>query len=253
MTSVQLYAPRKVTIVDSIIEQLIGQMKDGTLKPGDRLPSERQLIDMLRVSRPSVREALQALAAMGLIEIRAGDGTVVKAPPPSFGLEMNIETLSGKLQRDLRHHLNQARLTLELGIVSLAAENITEASKEAISQAIKAYEATGNEILVEQDEWSVHDWVHLAIAEATGNPIIVNILQTLLKQVPVTLRNRQLLDLPPEKRKARIESQIAIHNQLCQAVLKGDGDAACEWMHRHADIETQIINEYYGEGGISIP
>jgi DNA-binding FadR family transcriptional regulator len=248
MTNVQLTPPRKVTIVDSLIQQVVGQMKDGTLKAGDRLPSERQLIGMLGVSRSSVREALQGLAAMDLIDIRAGDGAVVKALPPSLGLEMNIEALSGKLQSEMRHHLNQARLTLEMGIVSLAAENTTEAAKVAISRALEAYEATGDRSSFRQDDWSAHDQVHLAVAEASGNPFLVVILRTLLSHVPVTLRNRQMLDMPPQVRQERIESEFAIHRQLCQAILRGDVPAACEWMRRHAKNETQIINEYYGDG-----
>jgi len=247
MANIQLNPPQKVTIVDSIIEQLVTLMKDGTLNVGDKLPSERQLISMLSVSRPSVREALQALAAMGLVEIRAGDGVFVKEPPLPFGLEeMSIERLSGKLQKDMRHHLNQARLTFELGIVSLAAEKITEATGAAIRQAIEAYEAAAEAASVGQDSWLVHDQVHLAIAEATANPIIATVLRSLLKCVPVTLRKKQLLDLPPEKRKARIESEVRVHRQLCLAILKGDGAAACEWLRRHADAETQIIDEYYG-------
>jgi len=248
MTDVQLAPPRKVTIVDSLIEQIVGQLKDGTLKAGDRLPSERQLIRMLGVSRSSVREALQALSAMDLIEIRAGDGAIVKTPPPSFMLDMNIEALSGRLQRDMRHHLNQARLTVELGIVSLAAGTVSEEARASISQAMDAYEASGSQSSLEKDAWSVHDRVHLAIAEATGNPILVVILQTLLGHVPVALRKRQLLDLPPEKRQERVECEFHVHRQLCQAVLQGDGTAASEWMRRHADLETQIIDEYYGDG-----
>ncbi|HNS51591.1 MAG TPA: GntR family transcriptional regulator [Anaerolineae bacterium] len=245
--NVQLTPPRKVTIVDSLIQQIVGQMKDGTLKAGDRLPSERQLISMLGVSRSSVREALQALSAMDLIEIRAGDGALVKTPPPSFGLEMNIDALSGRLQSDMRHHLNQARLTLELGIVSLAAGNINEDAKVAISRAMDAYEGTAIANPPENDDWSVHDRVHLAIAEAAGNPILVVILQTLLGHVPVTLRKKQLLDLAPERRRERIEAEFYVHRQLCEAVLGGDGPAACDWMRRHADMETQIIDEYYGD------
>ena len=67
-----------MTLVESIIEQIVTQIHDGNLQPNDRLPSERQLIDMLGVGRSSVREALQGLSAMGLVEIRPGDGTFVE-------------------------------------------------------------------------------------------------------------------------------------------------------------------------------
>jgi GntR family transcriptional repressor for pyruvate dehydrogenase complex len=249
----QLNLPQKVTIVESIIEQVVAKIMDGTLKEGDKLPSERQLIETLRVSRSSVREALQALAALDLVETQPGGGTFVKKPRTSFGLEMNIEELSGKLQKEMRHHLNQARLTLELGIVSLASENVTEANEEAIQKAIAAYEASVDSASGDGEGWEAHDQVHLVIAEATGNPILVSILQTLLKHVPVTLRRKGLESISWEERMARKEIELTNHRQLCEAVIRGNAPAACEWMHRHFDLEEQIINEYYGYQVMSTP
>ncbi|MBN1317647.1 MAG: FadR family transcriptional regulator [Anaerolineales bacterium] len=242
-----LRPPQKVTIVDSIIEQVITQIKDGTLKAGDKLPSERQLINMLSVSRSSVREALQALAAMNLVEVRPGEGTFIEEPNPSFGVDMDIETLSDELQREMRHHLNQARLTLELGIASLAANKVTETAGQNIRQAFEAYNNAHNSLTPDVDSWSVHDQVHLAIAEATGNPILVQILRTLLEHVPMMLRKKGLLNLTPEKRTSRREKELEIHRQLCMAIIQGDESAACEWTHHHAELEAQIINEYYGQ------
>jgi GntR family transcriptional repressor for pyruvate dehydrogenase complex len=247
----QLSLPQKVTIVESIIEQVVAKIMDGTLKEGDKLPSERQLIETLHVSRSSVREALQALAAMDLVETRPGGGTVVKKPRTSFGLEMNIDTLSGKLQKEMRHHLNQARLTLELGIISLAAENITEANKEAIQKAIDAYETSVDSVSGDGEGWEAHDQMHLVIAEATGNPILVSILQTLLNHVPVTLRRKGQENILLEERRSHAESDLNVHRQLCESVIRGNAAEACEWMHRHFDIEEQIIDEYYGNQGMN--
>src|SRR6187549_1095214 len=77
MSDLFLEQPRKVTVVESIVEQLVRQIQAGRLKPGDKLPSERQLIDMLNVGRSSIREALQGLAAIGVVESRAGQGSFV--------------------------------------------------------------------------------------------------------------------------------------------------------------------------------
>jgi len=246
-SKLKLDPPQKVTIVESIIEQIVAQIQDGTLKPGDKLPSQRRLIEMLGVSRSSVREALQGLAAMDLVEIRPGDGAFVSECKPQLSFDMDIEALSSVLQKEMRHHLNQARLTLELGIVSLAAEKVTETTGAAIRQAIEAYERAKEAASPKTDSWSVHDQVHLAIAEATGNPILVRILQMLLDHVPVMLREKGLLNLPTEERALRRKSELNTHRQLCEAVIKGDGAAACEWMQRHADLEERIINDYYGK------
>jgi len=201
---------------------------------------------MLGVSRSSVREALQGLAAMDLVETRPGEGTFVKEPKHYFGLDMGIETLSSALQKEMRHHLNQARLVLEQGIVSLAAEQITEASSKALLQALQVYEAPLEAVSSEEGNWSGHDQLHLAIAEATGNPILVRILHTLLDLVPMTLRNKGSLNSTSEEAARRLEVERNIHRQMCEAVIRGDGPDACEWMARHAEHEEQIINHYYG-------
>src|SRR5689334_22748078 len=77
MSDLILEQPRKVTVVESIVEQIVRQIQVGRLKPGDKLPSERQLIEMLNVGRSSIREALQGLAAIGVVESRAGQGSFI--------------------------------------------------------------------------------------------------------------------------------------------------------------------------------
>ena len=70
--TISLERPRKVTVVQSIVEQIVRQIQTGKLTAGDKLPSERQLIAMLQVSRSSVREALQALADDGRLKAAPG-------------------------------------------------------------------------------------------------------------------------------------------------------------------------------------
>lgn len=243
--SVQLQPPRRVTVVDSIIEQIISLIQNGTLKPGDRLPSERELMEMLGVSRSSVREALQGLAAMDLIDVRVGEGTFVKGFKPHLGRDLDLEALSSALQKEMRLHVNQARLMLEREILSLAVEKITEESAKPIMQALAEYEAQIR-LVPEEAGWPAHDRIHLAIAEATGNPILVRILQTLLELVPRPLRDRGLQFGTPEKVAQRIERERMIHRHLCEAVVRRDKPAALEWMERHAESEEDIIHAYYG-------
>lgn len=248
----RLNPPRRVTVVDSIIEQIVAQIKDGTLQAGDKLPSERQLMSMLGVSRSSVREAIQGLAAMDLVEARPGDGTFIKEHGPSFGLDMDIETLSDVLQKKMRHHLNQARLLLEEQIVTLAAENIDQESKQDILNALEFYE-TNLRSWSGYDEtnpasvgaWSGHDQVHLAIARATGNPILVHVLKLLLEMVPLSLRDKGFLDTSHEEITHQLHMEGVFHHGFCHAVIEGDAQAALEWMIQHAEFEGQVIDHYY--------
>jgi len=243
--ALKLQPPRRVTIVESIIEQIVSLIQDGTLKPGDKLPSERKLMEMLSVSRSTVREALQGLAAMGLMEGRIGEGTFVKETKPHLNLDMDIATLSSTLQKEMRHHLNQARLILEQDIVTLAAEKVSEEARQVILQALEDYELH-SEFASEEEGWSAHDHLHLTIAEVTGNPILVQILGNLLELVPDSLRQMGARHGTPEKIAEQAETERSIHRQLCEAVIRGDAPAAREWMRRHAESERKVIDAYYG-------
>jgi len=245
----KLAPPQKVTIVESIIEQIVAQIRDGTLQPGDKLPSERRLIRMLGVSRSSVREALQGLAAMDLVETRPGGGTFIKEPKAYFGLDIDISTLSSTLQKEMRRHLNQARLILELGVVALAAERINAASAAKILRALEAYE--NSKVIPPRIDWMAHDAIHLSIAQATGNTLLVQILRTLLDMVPKSLRDKGVLHGSPEDKRWASRVEREIHRQLCEAVARGEAEAAREWMRRHAEHEEQVIDRYYGDLQIS--
>lgn len=241
-----LQPPRRVTVVESIIDQIVALIQNGTLKVGDRLPSERQLMEMLGVSRSSVREALQGLTAMDLVEGRAGEGTFVKAVRlPPAGLGPDIAVLSTALQREMRLHLNQARLIVEEDIVVLAAEHADSAGRRAILTALAEYESL-QRFVTEENGWPAHDQIHIAIAQATGNPILARMIQMLLELVPKALRDKGLLLGTPERNMERVEAERHIHRQLCEAIVRGDGPAARAWVKRHADHEEQIVSEYYG-------
>src|SRR5215207_3743686 len=107
-------------IVDSLLEMI----REGQLSPGDKLPSERDLATMMKVGRPTLREALRGLALMNVVEIRHGHGTYVTS------LEPNLLTEHLDLVFSLDDHtfldLLDARKVLEVGLVMLAAERITD-------------------------------------------------------------------------------------------------------------------------------
>src|SRR5919108_336556 len=117
-------APIKSTrIYEEIVRQVKQMIAEGRLKSGDRLPPERDLAEMFVVSRTSVREALRALESLGLLEIRAGEGTFVR----EVSVESLIEPLALVMasQREAIAELFEARRLLEPGIAALAASRAT--------------------------------------------------------------------------------------------------------------------------------
>jgi GntR family transcriptional repressor for pyruvate dehydrogenase complex len=246
-SELKLEPPQKITLVEAIIEQIVTQIRDGNLQPNDRLPSERQLIDMLGVGRSSVREALKGLSAMGLVEIRPGEGTFVRELRPGEDLlSTDIETLSRGLQKEMRKRLNQARLALETGILTVAADVISAERAARVQQALADYEG-GFTDDPENADWAAHDRLHIALAQATGNDFLTDMLQRLIDLVPYSLRDLEASHGDPEELSAFHGTWRIIHRQMCEAVLAGDAQAACEWMRRHSEYEGININRDYGD------
>ncbi len=236
-----LTSPQKVTIVESIIEQIVQQIRDGHLKPGDRLPSARQLIDMLGVSRSSVREALQGLSAMGLIEIRPGEGTIVREIRPDFILIQDIGKYSSDLQKETRQYLIQARYVFEQGIIALAIENLNAKSVNLIQNALKKYEESDQNDF-ENFNWTMHDELHLAIAQATGNPFLVQILNNLLGILPKSMLDKEWLRMSADMYKVASEQERNTHLELAKAILNRDLPTAQQCLQKHYEQQKLAIH-----------
>ena len=115
---------RRRSVPDDVYEQLLGELMGGALGPGAALPSERRLAEVLGVSRPAVREALQRLAHAGLVEVRQGDTTTVRDFRRTGGLDLLARLLvrGGRLDLAVARSLLEARLRVGPIVAELAAE-----------------------------------------------------------------------------------------------------------------------------------
>src|SRR5215207_318922 len=106
----------------------------GDLRPGDRLPAERELATQIGVSRPSVRAGLRTLAAMGVVRSRHGSGTYIPDGPPAF----NTDALSflAALHGFTRDEMYEARRILEVGAAGLAAERSTAEQVATLAEEV---------------------------------------------------------------------------------------------------------------------
>src|SRR5690349_6722701 len=106
---------------------------DGSLGPGDTLPSERRLAELLGVSRPAVREALQRMSATGLVEVRHGGATTVRDIHRHAGLDLLPRLLvrDGELDADTARSIVEARLAIAPDVAGLAARRVKHASADA--------------------------------------------------------------------------------------------------------------------------
>src|SRR5262247_1257781 len=152
------------------IKELLGR---GELKAGSRLPPERELADMLHISRPSLRTALKALSVMGVIHAKPGAGTyIAKSLPEVFTEPMHFMTL---IHNTSDEELFEARLIIEAGLAELAAERASSSDLRALSDEIEAMRGT----VGDPEQFLVHDVrFHQAIARAAGNKVMSGVMDT---------------------------------------------------------------------------
>lgn len=157
-------SPRATELVTAYVRELI---ESGECHPGDRLPSERDLAGFVGVSRPSVRAAIQALAALGVVEARRGSGTFISDRPfwSTSGSLRVFATLHGISEE----HLFEVRRVLEMDTAELAAERASGAQLAAISDEVMEMfaERTDPEYFLDHDIR-----FHRAVSRAAGNPVL---------------------------------------------------------------------------------
>src|SRR6202166_2221407 len=218
----------KVVRTSRLYEQIVQQIEDsvlnGTLKPGDQLPAERELAQRLGVSRTAVREAVKALREKGLVEAYSGRGTFITdgtthAARQSFDLMVKIG------QQDGSGHLAELRLILEPGIAAIAAVRVEEEHLAAMREAVAVMDLAQKdpEAYIEADL----DF-HLALAEAAANPLILSLIDSivgLLREQRMKIFN---VDGGPER------GQIH-HKRILEAMERRDPEMARVAMAAHLE------------------
>src|SRR5689334_2511002 len=135
-------------VPEDVFDQLLGEVVDGELAAGDALPSERRLAEVLGVSRPAVREALQRLSQAGLVEVRHGGSTTVRDFRTSAGLDLLPRLLvrDGQLDPAVGLSILQARQAIAPAVAAQAATVSGPAARERLDAAVDGLDAaTGSE------------------------------------------------------------------------------------------------------------
>ena len=216
--------PNKVQvprISDAVAASLERRILEGSLKPGDRLPPERELAAQLGVSRPTVRTGLRSLSTMGVVQSRQGSGTFISAGPPALASEpLDLLAALHGLSRD---GLFEARRVLEVGTSALAAERASGEDLAAMSEEVTGMYAT----LAEPTAFLLHDVrFHRAIAGASKNPVLgvlIDMLGSLFFE-----RRRQTIQTATDLRET-----ADAHRRIYQAIRARDRAAATDAMQEH--------------------
>lgn len=221
-------------IYEEIVEQIKEMIVRGELNPGDKLIPERELADRLQVGRSAVREAYRTLEAIGIIDIRPGEGTFVREiGTKSMTDIMSLAVLTGK---DTLFELLELRKIIETEASSLAALRRT---KEDLNN-MKYWLDKMNEDINRGSLGDLSDLkFHYAITDAAHNSLLMRLMNSISETMIKEMKNvREKLYLTPGTPKRLYEQHVIIY----QAILNGDEKEARDAMMNHLiNVEKGLI------------
>ncbi|WP_147440973.1 FadR/GntR family transcriptional regulator [Mycetocola zhadangensis] len=219
-------------LTTQVYRAIIDYIDEERLAPGDPLPSTAALSERFSVSRPVVREALSALAALGLIELSNGRNAVVRQLDShlvALFLSRAIRTSADPLTT-----LMELRAPLEIEAAQLAAMRSTAAQREALS----ALERAMNDAVSDAKLYVELDLeLHRQIAELSGNPALLGVTDAVRGHVfdaMTRLRaHREAID--------KVGSEHSEHTRIVEAIAAGDGEAASAAMRSHMEMTAALV------------
>jgi GntR family transcriptional repressor for pyruvate dehydrogenase complex len=214
---------RTGTTTEEVIFQLREMIHRGELRPGDRLPPERDLAKLLGVSRPTLRDGIRSLAAVGVLQARRGAGTFVVKSEGSPVLDSNPLRLMASLHGFTPDEMFEARKSLEMAIAGLAAERATGDQLATMSEEIAEMFAA----LDDPEQFLVHDMrFHQTVAAASGNRILTS-LMNMVATILFDVRRKTV------KRAKDLKESAEMHRAIYRAIRKQNVEAASEAMRDH--------------------
>jgi DNA-binding FadR family transcriptional regulator len=213
---------KQLRVSEAVIEQLKESILTGNFKPGDKLPSERDLSEQFQVSRVAVREGLRKLEHAGFIITRQGvtGGTYVTELTFDYLVNAFVDLfLADKISIPELHHV---RLIIEPEVARLAALNITPEYAQQLKEAMETEELPIATLSLDVDR---KQRVHFILAQMCGNRFLEALMRSLLK-----LTKRVVEAVNPDVDTVHPKG---MHCSVVEAVVAGDAETAFEAMKKH--------------------
>jgi GntR family transcriptional repressor for pyruvate dehydrogenase complex len=222
-----------------VVNHVRALIENGTLKPGDKIPPERDLARELQISRASLRTGIGYLAALGIMKIRHGVGTFIADGPPDFG--QDSLTFIGALHGFQSWQMFEARILLETGLAALAAERSKDENLAALAEEVAEMFASVDN----PTEYLIHDVAfHRIIAQASGNPILAAIMETIVSSMYD--RRRKTVE-----RSTDLRESAGMHREIYRAIRARKPADARKLMEQHLRMaqEAQGLERPVGRRG----
>ena len=220
-------------LADQLYGQILDQIVSGTIKAGEKLPSENQLCRSFQVSRPTVREALLRLHADGLVSTRQGSGTVVQKRPSDHLVRLSRSSDIAEMLRCM-----EVRMALEGPAARLAAARRTGPQLGRITTALQAMR---NSFLDGAPPTGADFDFHTAVAAASGNTLFAEMLSSLNETIHHSMTVALgLTQIGSAERARRVFEE---HEAIRDAIAQGDGEAADLAMRYHLTRARQRVTD----------
>ena len=220
-------------LYQEVQDRLLQRINAGEIRPGDQLPSERELMEFYGVGRVAVREALQELSRSGIVEISHGERARVVVPTAHLLIRQMAEGTRHllRMQPQMHDHLKEARLFLETGMVRLAAERATPEDVALLRECWQRHQDAIQDLthFIERDMQ-----FHREIARISGNPIFPAIVEAMFGWANEYYRS--IVRAPGAE-----DVTLAEHERIVQAIEQHNPDAAEQAMRDH----LTRVNELY--------
>ncbi|MFD4554044.1 FadR/GntR family transcriptional regulator [Streptomyces sp. NPDC058469] len=230
MDGFDAFVRRSLNVSQEIVAHIETLISDGSLEPGAKLPPERELAQVLNVSRVSLREAMHELEVKRVVERKPGRGTILLEVPSHAQALYDEMPESDRTLRDVA----ELRETIEPKFAQLAAERATRATIHALEQVL---EKSGRE-LSQEESLKADISFHMLLAQASQNPLMVA-LNTLANTWTESVRS-----FSHETSEARRASHEG-HQLIFDAVQNGDGAAARDAMLAHLTDVAELTKRSY--------
>lgn len=217
--SVDIKSLSRKTLSNQVIDEIISLLTTGQLKPGDRIPSELELMEICNVSRPVIREAMTSLEVLGIVNRKTRNGTFFSDKVGSKPFSMMLALSATDL-----YSIIETRVALELGLITLAAEKITDEDLAKLNDLIEEMKG-----LPTEDSSEVDKEFHKVIALSAKIPLFESIIEPLQ-----SFHQKVLEQIPLEDR--NLEQTIQYHIDIYNALKKRDPVEAYTSMYRHLDF-----------------
>lgn len=234
--------PKK--IYEEVAEAIYEMIRSGQVKPGEKLDSVQQLAENFQVGRSAIREALTSLRAMGLVDMKQGEGTYVNefetdqiTFPLSTAILMNKEDIA---------QLLEVRKIIEIGTATAAAKKRTSEHLTMMEKALEEMKsAKGDETLGEEADLQFH----FALAAAAQNPLLLSLMNHVSGLMGETMKETRRVWL--FSKQITVERLYDEHKAIYEAIKEQDEEKARKFMLIHLENVEAILQKYFQSANLS--